>query len=80
MAAQMIRLGEALRQQEISMQTQYASRYLTGLSGVQLGEGLQVDLAGYENGGDYHAILIDAEDAAIFAERLRAHQLATNQV
>jgi hypothetical protein len=54
------------------MQSQYASRHLTGLAD-DLGQGLRVDLSGYAHGGDYHSISIHRDDAAEFAGRLRAH-------
>lgn len=70
----MIRLGEALREHGVNMQTQYASRYLTGMSEFQFGNDLRVDLTGYENGGDYHAILIHKDDAPIFCKRVNDHR------
>lgn len=71
-----VRLGDALSEHGIAMQTQYASRYLTGLEGAHLGDGLRVDLTGYESGGNYHAILIHRDDAAEFCRRVREYRLS----
>jgi hypothetical protein len=61
-------------------QTQYVSRYLTGLAPTQLGDGLRVDLSGFEHGGDYHAIRIHLADAPEFARRVHEHRRATGQI
>lgn len=72
-----ILLGDALRQEGINQQTQYASRHLTGVGeAALLSEGLRYDLSGFANGGDYHSIRIHPDDAAEFARRLRAHYSA----
>ena len=66
MSENFINFGDFCRK-EIGMQCQYGSRYLTGFPGYpNLGEGLRFT----GNCGDYHAINIHKDDAAIFKERM----------
>ena len=66
----MIGFGDAVRK-GYGMQAQYACRYLIETDGYPyLGEGLKFE----GNRGDYHAIMIDEDDAVIFNERLAAYK------
>lgn len=75
-AAEWVLLGD-VDQEGLNMQSQYLSRYLTNEAignAPFLAEGLRVDLSGYRNGGNYHAIRIHRDDAAEFIRRVKAQR------
>ena len=66
-----VNFGDVCRS-EIGMQSQYGSHYLCGtLPGyTHLGEGLRY----LGDDRDYHAILIQKDDAKIFVQRMKDHR------
>lgn len=74
--AQWVPLREASHR--IGMQSQYVSRYLTGVGGeVMLGEGLRHTPPG--SGGDYHAIMIHPDDLEEFIARVERHRASSSR-
>lgn len=61
----------------LSMQCQYASRYIRGRTGAEpaLGEGLRF---AHMDTGSYHDIEIHRDDVETFVERFLAHRQANN--
>ena len=68
----MVLLGE-VSHDFLNQQTQYASRYLTGLGSTpNLSEGLRADTSAM--GGNYHAYTIHKDDIVEFVARVRQYR------
>lgn len=74
---ELVRIGDSALGRCLSGQTQYSSRYLSGLGSYPaLGGGLNF----VEDKANYHATRIAPKDACILASRILLHRIATGTI